>query len=259
MPRSLAISIALLISALSGAGIAHGELSQSEGLRVDFNGGFSPSTLPRDRLVPVSVRMEGSFGTVNGRQPPQLMQISFAINRNGKLFSGGLPTCAAGLLQSTTSRTALTLCRPALIGRGSFSANLNFPGFPQVPVLGRLLAFNGRSEGQAEILLHLYVSSPAQVTLVVPFKVVRQSAGAFGTILSARIPKIAGEIGDVTNISLEIGRRYRFRGRPRSLLSASCAAPPGFPGAIFNFAKGTFYFANGQRLTTTLTRACQVG
>jgi hypothetical protein len=58
--------------------------------------------------------------------------------------------------------------------------------------------------------------------------------------------------------ALEIGRRYRFQGRPRSLLSASCAARPGFPGAIINFAKGSFSFAYGRRLTTTLTRDHQV-
>jgi hypothetical protein len=258
MQRRLAIPIALLLTALLSASIARGELTQSEGLRVAFDGGFSPSTLPRNRPVPVTVRIDGSIGTVNGSEPPQLRQISFAINRNGKLYSSGLPSCPIELLQSTTSQAALARCRPALIGRGSFGADVDFPNLPLVPVIGKLLAFNGRSNGRPEILLHLYVSSPAQVTLVLPFKVIRQNAGAFGTVLSAQIPKIAGELGYVTDISLEIGRRYRYRGLPRSLLSASCAAPAGFPGAIFNFAKGSFSFANGQRLTTTLTRNCQV-
>lgn len=258
MQRRLAIPTALLLAALLSASVAHGELTQSEGLRVAFDGGFSPSALPRNRPVPVTVRIAGSIGTVNGSEPPQLRQISFAINRNGKLYSGGLPSCPIELLQSTTNQAALARCRPALIGRGNFGADVDFPNLPLVPVIGRLLAFNGRSDGQPEILLHLYVSSPAKVTLVLPFKVIRQNAGAFGTVLSAQIPKIAGELGYVTDISLEIGRRYRYRGLPRSLLSASCAAPAGFPGAIFNFAKGSFSFANGQRLTTTLTRNCQV-
>jgi hypothetical protein len=258
MQRRLAIPIALLLAALLSASVARGELTQSEGLRVAFDGGFSPSALPRNRPVPVTVRIDGSIGTVNGSEPPPLRQVSFAINRNGKLYSGGLPSCPVELLQSTTSQAALARCRPALIGRGSFGADVDFPSLPLVPVRGRLLAFNGRSDGRPEVLLHLYVSTPAQVTLVLPFKVIRQSAGAFGTVLSAQIPKIAGELGYVTDIDLEIGRRYRYRGLPRSLLSASCAAPAGFPGAIFNFAKGSFSFANGQRLTTTLTRDCQV-
>ena len=258
MRRRLAIPIALALSALLGAAVAHGALVQSEGLRVDFGGGFSPSTLPRDRQVPVTVRIEGSIGTVDGSQPPPLRRVSFAINRHGRLFAHGLPTCPEGLLQSTTSQTALARCRPALIGRGSFSADVNFPTVPLVPVNGELLAFNGRSGGRPEIFLHLYVSEPAQVTLVLPFKVTRQSGGTFGTVLSARIPTLAGNLGYVTNIALTLGRRYRFQGRQRSLLSASCAAPAGFPGALFDFARGSFYFENGQLLTTTLTRDCQV-
>jgi hypothetical protein len=258
MQRSLIFPIALLLAAILSASVARGELTQSQGLRVEFNGGFSPTALPRHRPVPVTVRIQGSIGTANGSQPPQLRQVSFAINRNGKLFSAGLPTCPIALLQSTTTQAALGRCRRAVIGRGSFGADVDFPNLPLVPVHGRLLAFNGRSDGRPEVLLHLYVSSPTQVTLVVPFTVARKSAGPFGTVLTAQIPKIAGELGYVTDIALEIGRRYRFQGQPRSLLSASCAAPAGFPGAIFNFAKGSFSFANGQRLTTTLTRDCQV-
>jgi hypothetical protein len=259
MKRCLAIPLAILLAALLSTSVAHSELTQSEGLRVAFDGGFSPSALPRNRPVPVTVQIDGSIGTVNGSQPPQLRQVSFAINRNGKLYSAGLPSCPIDLLQSTTSQAALARCRPALIGRGSFGADVDFPNLPLVPVHGRLLAFNGRSaNGRPEILLHLYVSSPAQVTLVLAFKIIRQSTGVFGTVLAAQIPKIAGELGYVTEIDLKIGRRYRYRGLPRSLLSASCAAPAGFPGAIFNFAKGSFSFANGQRLTTTLTRDCRV-
>ena len=258
MRRRLSIPVMLALAALLGAAAAHGALVQSEGLRVDFGGGFSPSALPRDRLVPVTVRIEGSIGTVDGSQPPPLRKVSFAINRHGKLFAQGLPTCSEGLLQSTTSQTALARCRPALIGKGSFAADVNFPTIPLVPVNGKLLAFNGRSGGRPEILLHLYVSEPAQVTLVLPFKVTRQSAGTFGTVLSARVPTLAGNLGYVTNISLTLGRRYRFQGRPRSLLSASCSAPAGFPGVLFDFARGSFYFENGQLLSTTLTRDCQV-
>lgn len=258
MRRRLAIPIFLALAAMLGAGAARGELVQSEGLQVAFGGGFSPSTLPRDRLAPVTVRMQGSIATANGTRPPPLQQVSFAINRHGRLFARGLPICSTGLLQSTTNQSALARCRQALVGRGNFAADVSFPNLPLVPVSGKLLAFIGRSDGRPEILLHLYVSEPAQVTLVLPFKVTSQSAGDFGTVLSAKIPTIAGSLGYVTNVSLTIGRRYQFEGRQRSLFSASCDAPAGFPGVLFNFAKGNFYFANGQRISTTLTRDCKV-
>ena len=238
MQRRLVIPIALLLAALLSASVARGELTQSEGLRVAFDGGFSPSALPRNRPVPVTVRIEGSIGTVNGSEPPQLRQISFAINRNGKLFSSGLPSCPIELLQSTTSQAALARCRHALIGRGSFGADVDFPSLPLVPVRGRLLAFNGRSNGQPEILLHLYVASPAQVTLVLPFKVIKQSAGAFGTVLSATDPENSG------------GTRLRDRNQPRNRppipLPGPAAEPPqrklrcpgGVPGRDLQLRQG---------------------
>jgi hypothetical protein len=259
MHRRLAIPIALLLAALLSAGVAQGELTQRDGLRVAFDGGFTPHALPRDRPVPVNVHIEGTIGTANGSRPPQLRRIAFAINRHGKFFTRGLPTCSTGLLQSTTTQAALARCRPALVGRGSFGADVAFPTLSLIPVRGRLLAFNGRDGGRPAILLHLYVSNPVQVTFFLPFQATGgQGGGTFGTVLTASIPKIAGDLGYVTNIDLKIGRRYSYRGHPRSLFSASCAAPAGFSGAIFDFARGSFYFANGQQLTTTLTRNCRV-
>src|SRR5262249_42265060 len=70
--------------------------------------------------------------------------------------------------------------------------------------------------------------------------------------------EIASDLGYVTDISLKFDRQYQYGGRPRSFLSARCAAPAGFGGGPFAFARGRFKFANGQRLSTTLTRVCQV-
>lgn len=258
MQRRLAIPIALLLAALLGAGAARGELSQSGNLRVAFDGGFSPRALPRDRLAPVTVHVDGSIRTTDGSRPPQLRRLTIAINRNGRLFTRGLPACPAGLIESTTTEAALERCRGALVGHGNFEANVDFPSIPTFPARGKMLAFNGRSGGHPAILVHLYGSSPVQATLLIPFKISQRSDGEFGTVLSARIPLLAGDQGYVTDIDLTIGRKFRYRGRQHSLLSARCAAPAGFPGAIFEFARGSFNFANGQKLSTSLTRDCRV-
>jgi len=258
MQRRLAIPIALLLAALLGAGVARGELSQSGDLRVSFDGGFSPRALPRDRLAPVTVHVDGSIRTTDGSRPPQLRQMTIAINRGGRLFTRGLPACPAGLLEATTTEGALERCQGALVGHGSFAANVDFPSISPFPAQGKMLAFYGRSGGHPALLVHLYGSTPVQATLVIPFKISRPSGGRFGTVLSARIPLLAGDQGYVTDIGLTIGRKFQYRGRQHSLLSASCAAPAGFPGAVFEFAKGSFYFADGQKLTTLLTRDCRV-
>ena len=77
-------------------------------------------------------------------------------------------------------------------------------------------------------------------------------------MLSARIPTLAGGVGSVTEIELTIGRTYTYRGERRSFISASCAAPSGFTVAIFTLAGGTFFFADGKRIETSLARDCRV-
>lgn len=256
--RRLALTSALLATALLGGGIARGELVQRGDLRLAFDGGFAPNALPRERAAPVTVSLSGSVATTDGSRPPQLRLISIAINRYGRLSTRGLPTCPPGQLEQTSTRTALSRCRGALVGHGHFGANIDFPDRTPFPVEGRIVAFNSRSHGRPAILLHIYGWSPVQATIVLTFKITHPRSGDFGTVLSTRIPRIASDLGYVTDIDLTFGRRYRFEGRRRSFLSARCAAPAGFPGAIFAFAKGSFSFANGQRLTTTLARDCRV-
>lgn len=257
--RRLAVPTALASMALLIASVAvHGEVTQRGNLRVAFDSRLSPRELPRDRLAPVTVRIDGSIRTVDGSRPPQLRSVSIGVNRYGRLFFRGLPTCSAGELEQTTTRVALAHCRKALVGRGRLAANIDFPSLPSIPAEGKVLAFNGRARGRPALLLHVYGSSPVRATFVLPFVISHPRRGDFGTLLSLRIPRIASDLGYMTDIELTIGRKYRYAGRTRSFLSASCAAPPGFSSAIFELARGTFSFANEQSLTTVLARNCRV-
>lgn len=257
MPR-LAFTIALVAVLLGAAAAARGEAIQQGQLRVDFKAGFAPRSLPRDRPAPVRVSLGGSVATADGSRPPQLRRISIALNRYGRLTTRGLPICARGELESTSSATALRRCRGALVGRGRFGADVAFPNLAPFPVGGSVLAFNSRVHGKLAILVHIYGSKPVRASLVLSFKVSHRRRGTFGTVLSTRIPRIASDVGYVTDVSLSFGRRYRVGSERLSFLSARCAAPAGFPGALFPFARGSFLFANGQRLTTTVVRDCAV-
>lgn len=260
MPRNrlLACCIAVVATALAGAGIAQGELAQSGDLIVSLQGQITPHALPREDLAPVFVSVTGKIKTSNGTSPPPLRQLTIALNRNGKFFTRGLPTCPAGLLETTTTEQAVRRCAPALVGHGHFEANVAFPNAAPFPAQGTLLAFNAEVGGRPAILLHIYGSIPIQHTFVLPMTIAHQPTGTYGTVLSARIPKIAANVGYVTSVKLKIGRRFSYKGKMRSLLSASCAAPAGFLGALFPFAKGTFSFVNGQTLSTRLVRDCKV-
>lgn len=256
--RRLAMITSLFVTVSLGAALARAEIAGEDGLYVSFGGGFAPRSLPRDRDVPVTVHLHTSIKTADGTRPPNLRRISFAVNRYGQISTVGLPACRPSLLESTSSATALSRCRNALVGRGDFYANVEFPDRPPFPVHGRMLAFNGRSKGGAAILLHIYGSTPVDVTVVLTFTIRHPAKGKFGTVLSTKIPRLASDLGYVTDVSLKFNRIYRYRGRERSFLSARCAAPAGFPGAIFSFTKGTFVFAGERRISTTLTRNCTV-
>lgn len=256
--KRLAFIGLLLAATLLGAAIAHGEISGDRSLRVRFGGGFAPRSLPRDRDVPVKVRLNTSIKSADGNRPPQLRRISFGVNRYGRITTKGLPACRPQLLEATNPRVALDRCGPALVGRGNFTANVDFTEREPFPAHGRMLAFNGRAGGRPAILLHIHGSAPVEITVVLKFKIRHPARGKFGTVLTTRIPRLASDLGYVTHVSLEFDRRYRHRGRRYSFLSARCAAPTGFPGAIFSFTRGTFSFAGGKRIVTTLTRDCTV-
>jgi len=256
--RRLTFICLLLATVLFGAPIAHGEVFGGNGLFVSFGGGFTPRTLPRDRDVPVTVNLETAIKTTDGSRPPQLRRISFAVNRYGQITTKGLPTCRPALLESTDPQTALARCRPALVGSGHFGANVEFPNRAPFPVEGGMLAFNGRAHGRPAIMLHIYGSNPVKITVILTFTISHPASGNFGTVLSAKIPRLAADLGYVTDVSLTFNRKYRYRGKQYSFLSARCAAPAGFPGAIFSFTRGTFTFAGGKQIVTTLTRDCLV-
>ncbi len=256
--KRFALTALLLTTAVLGAAVARGEISGDGYLFVSFNGGFAPHTLPRDRDVPVKVRLNTAIKTADGSRPPQLRRIALEINRYGHISTKGLPACRPALLESTDPPTALSRCGGALVGRGRFTANVEFPNRPLFTVHGKMLAFNGRAHGRPGILLHIYGSQPADVTVVLTFTIHHPPKGKFGTVLKTKIPRLAADLGYVTNVSMAFDRRYLYQGQEHSFLSARCAAPAGFPGAIFSFTRGTFTFAGGKQIATTLTRNCTV-
>jgi hypothetical protein len=257
MRTRLSILALLTLVVLLAAAAAQGEIFQEGKLRIHFDGSFSPRALPRDRLSPVTVSIEGSIATTDGSHPPALKRLEIGLNRNGKLTTRGLPACTAAELQSTTSENALDRCRPALVGRGSFRADLASTSEP-VPVAGQILAFNGRQKGRPALILHLYGTVPVQATFVLPLAIRHRASGQFGTVLSTHVPVLAGGLGSITDVKLKLGRQYNFKGERLSFLSASCAAPAGFTKAIFPFSRGDFVFAGGTRIQTPVTRDCSV-
>lgn len=237
---------------------AAGERAQSGNLRLLIDGDFAPHALPRDRPAPIEVRFDGSVTTIDGSHPPALRKFVLELNRNGRFSAAGLPVCRAPQLQSTSTEEALRRCRGALVGRGNFRAAIRTEPRGSIPARGRLLVFSSRKRGRPALVMHLFAAVPIRVAYILPLGLDHRPRGAFGTILEARLPVLAGGQGSITDIHLRIGRTYRKDGRRRSLISAACAAPAGFSIALFPFARARFRFEDGTLLQVPMTRSCRV-
>jgi hypothetical protein len=239
------------------ASLAQAELTSRGDLFVRFSGGIAPTSLPRHARAPISVSVAGTVRTLSGQRPPALRQIAIAINRGGRLDAHGLPVCRRSQIDPSTTEEALAACGSALVGEGSYAADVAFPEQSAFPSRGHILAFNAVVGGKRAILAHVYGRDPVPITRIIVFRI-RESRGTYGTVLTGELPATVNRWGYLNRISLSLHRNFVYRGRPRSYLSAACDAPAGFAGAVFSFAHASMTFADGRTLSSTLTRSCRV-
>jgi hypothetical protein len=249
------VGVAAAVLAL--AALAQAEVIQRGDLRVSFEGGMRPKSLPRTGTAPVSVSVGGTIKTTNQTIPPRLRAITIGINRHGRIQTAGLPVCRIHQIEPSTTEMALRICGRSLVGEGSFSSKVLLPEQAPFPSDGKIFAFNGIFKGRPAILAHIYGTKPAPTSFTLPFRI-RREPGTFATILTASMPHFTSRWGYVTGLEMTLGRRYSYRGRSHSYISAGCPAPAGFPGAVFPLARAEYSFVNGRRLSSKLVRACSV-
>jgi hypothetical protein len=244
-----------LVTAIPAAAVTNGDGD----LRARFEGGILPTRLPRDTPVPVSVTVAGDVSSASGDDAnlPQLTRIAVAINRQGVLFDRGLPVCRPSSIRTGNRALGRQACGGAIVGRGHVTVQVRIPG--QLPFLvhAEVLAFNGpRRGGRKLILAQAYARRPPG-SFILTFRVSRRS-GAFGTVLTTRLPPSTRGWAYLTHFDLTLHRTYLYRGQRRSFVSAACPAPPGFRRIPFPFAEATFDFENGQRLSMSQAGVCRV-
>ena len=253
----MGIILAIAVLLAFGAASAFGELVQKGNIFIRFDGGLSPTALPRTVRAPVGLRIEGRIRGLGGERPPRLRRIKIALNRGGRLRTRGLPVCRRKRLGVPTSAEALARCGPALVGAGGIVLRTALANQPAATLRGELLLFNSVVHRRPAILGHIFVANPTPATVLVVFEI-RRRAGAFGTTITAQLPPAVTRNVTLKSIFLQLKRLYTFRGERRSYLSAACAAPSGFPGATFPFARVSMIFGDGRNLSSTLIRSCRV-
>jgi hypothetical protein len=250
----LTILFATLV--LGGGALASAEVAQKGDLRVSMSGKLSPHVLPRKGVAPVSVSVGGRISTTDETEPPQLRQMTVEINRHGRIESAGLPICNAGQIRTASNGRALATCGKALVGEGKFLGTITLPGSAPYPIEGKLLVFNGREHGRSVLLGHIYSPHPFATSFVISFAIRSIHGGTYGTILTANLRKALGSKKNLTGIEMTLSRRYSYKGKRRSYVSAGCPAPKGFSSIPYPLARTSFGFADGRKLSEVLNRTC---
>jgi hypothetical protein len=242
---------------LAWPSLSQAEVAQKGSVRVSVQGSLSPTKLPRSGTAPVAISFAGRIRSTSPGDPPQLQKISVALNSHGHLRTDGLSRCRIGHISPSTTSEALAACRASLVGEGHFSANVKLPEQSPFPSAGKILAFNGRLGGRPAVFAHIYGTEPVPTSYVLPF-LIKGVNGTYGTVLEASLPQVTGDWGFVSGISMRLGHSFTVRGKSESYISASCPAPKGFPGVVFPLARTTFSFDGGMRLSSVLSRSCEV-
>jgi hypothetical protein len=236
---------ALIAVSVAGLAIAAGEKPvtvEAGNLIFTFNGGFSPSKLPKKKLAPITLKASGKIATKDGSHPPALKSVIVETDKNGTINVKGLAKCTSGKLQSRDTKAARKACPKAIIGTGKTTVEVQFPEQKPIDVSSELLVFNGGfSGGTTTLFIHAYFSAPVTGAIVTTVKIKKIHNGRYGLKSVATVPKIAGGSGSVKTFSLTINKK--------GVLLAKC------PDGKLQ-AHATSIFADGTKAAATIIRTC---
>jgi hypothetical protein len=245
--------------ALSFLASARAETVAGKGVRISFQGRISPSSLPRSVPAPVALHVAGTVGALGDESPAALERLTVQVNRHAHFSTHGLPSCPRRRLGGTSTGEALSACGEALLGSGHFTSHIEIPEQAPFPARGRVLAFNTTREDRPAIAIHVFGRKPASITTVLGAAITRSgpASSSLGPRLTIEMPKIGDDWGYVSSFDLTLHRRYRYRGRNLSVVTATCPAPTDLDKVPFKAARGTFELADGQTLTRTVSGTCR--
>ncbi|MGH2974616.1 MAG: hypothetical protein ACRDLL_07095 [Solirubrobacterales bacterium] len=219
-------------------------------LVISLNGGVTPTALPKSKLAPITLNIEGAISTADGTHVPALKEVIAEFDKNGETNAKGIPVCTSGKLQATDTTAAKKACPTAIVGEGTTDVEVEFPEQKPFVAHSKLYAFNGGIKGGTTTLyIHAYLSSPVSAAVVTTTKISKTHNGRFGTKTVTTIPKIAGGYGSVKKFTLKFHRDFTYKGKKQSYLLAKCA------DGHFN-AHVVSVFSDGSNLTGDFVRSC---
>lgn len=241
--------LVLVVGAVVAAAGAGGAVVVVNNLILRADGDFHPKLLPKRSYAPIEFQGHADISARSGGRPSPLLQALIDFDRDGRLSVAGLPTCNPESIAAASTEEARRTCKGAIVGTGEVRALISLGG-GTVPARSPLTIFNGpRLEGNPTAVLHARTTVPATETyaIVVP---IEKRPGEFRYRARLDMPPIAGGLGALTHIDVEIGRRYRAGGKARSYVSARC-------GDNILYTHGRFTFEDGTIIDGSVEKYCR--
>jgi hypothetical protein len=239
--RGMAIGVGLALIVAPSA-LAKREIVRVGNLFLADNGGISPSKLPRNEQAPISAYVHGEIGTTDGSHPPAVKTVTVDFDKTIQVNAKGLPVCAAGRLESRPTAAVKKACPDSIVGSGEGEVEVAFPEQKPFTARGPIVLFNGGVHGRTTLLLiHTYVAVPVPTAVIVTVKLTRINRGHYGIHAVAQIPSIAGGAGSATEFKITVNRKFTYRGKKESYLTASC------PTGSY-YTEGEVVFSDGKTM-----------
>jgi hypothetical protein len=232
---ALCCSLVLLFTA-SAAG--EGALVIVNDIILRADGSFQPRALPRQRFAPIDFQGHFDIAAKGGGKPVALEEAVIDFDRDGRLSAGGLPVCPAERVAEAGPAQARQACAGAIVGTGHIEALIGLPS-GAVVASSPLTIFNGpRQAGRPTVVLHARTTIPAPQTFAIVVPIERRP-GAFRYRATLALPPIAGGLGAITHVAVQVGRRFSVDGRRRSYIAARCSSGVLRTHGRFSFADAT--------------------
>ncbi len=205
---------------------------------------ISPSKLMKKKFKPTSVNVITTAGPDPGRVGPNAVDGAYRakvwFDKDIKFFTKGVPQCKAAQVDGVQDPKIIkSQCGKSQVGSGKGLVALG--GYVD-PVTGApppanvltadIYALNSVPKGgKPVILLHSVVPGVSATTLIGTLK---KQGGKYKTLLDVAIEPLPGGTA-ILRFQAKIKKKYKYKGKKRSYVSAKCSHKK-------FFFKGTFFF-----------------
>jgi hypothetical protein len=214
---------------------------------------ITPKKLSKKVFTPgaLKVTTKTTSTTAANGVPSPAVHATLDFDKNATIFTKGIPTCNPAKLQNTSTEIAERECGRAKIGSGKASALLPV-GAQVFPVEQTVTVFNGVPKGgKPVVILHTYGTTPVQTTLILSGPVSRINKEGYGPRIDLEVPLLAGGTGALTGFQVKIDKKFTYKGKKRSFISAKC------PNSKKLKTRGKFTFKDGESLTAYSVHSCK--